>query len=341
MKKLSVVALVLFALMNPLSLFKAEAQNDFNIMMVTDVGGVDDKSFGQGAWEGMKEWGLEHGKEHGVEGYEYLHSTTDSEYDTNLINAAQMGPNIIFAIGYKLQPHVEAIAKQYPEQQFGMIDSTVDLPNVASLNFSDEQAAFLAGVVAAETTETNVVGFLGGVEGVVIDKFEAGFVAGVKAVNEEVEVLVQYAGSFVDPTIGRTISASMYANKADVIFHAAGPTGNGAFSEAKDLVSNEPSRDLWVIGVDSDQSAEGEFVIDGEIRNINLTSTLKNTGNVIKEFSNNTMENGFENGVKWFDLSNGGVGLAKGQLTDELLEIIEVYKQRIVDGEIIVPDKPE
>ena len=340
MKKMT-TALTLMLGLNLLAPLGVSAQEDFSIMMVTDVGGIDDKSFNQGAWEGMQRWGEEHGKEQGTDGYEYLHSQDDSDYATNLSTAASFSPDIVFAIGYALQPHVEEAAKQYPDQQFGMIDSTVDLPNVASLNFADEEAAFLAGVAAAKTTQTDKVAFLGGVEGVVIDKFEAGFVAGVEAVNPDIEVLVQYAGSFVDPSKGRTISASFFSNGADVIFHASGPTGNGAFAEAKDLMKQDDSRNLWIIGVDSDQSAEGEYTVDGETKTVHLTSTLKNTGNVIQNFSNQIMKEGFINGEQWFDLSNDGVGLAKGQLSDELQKEIAGFKVKIVDGTIEVPDKPE
>ena len=339
MKKMT-TALTLMLGLNLLAPLGVSAQEDFSIMMVTDVGGIDDKSFNQGAWEGMQRWGEEHGIEQGTDGYEYLHSQDDSDYATNLSTAANFSPDIVFAIGYALQPYVEEAAKQYPDQQFGMIDSTVDLPNVASLNFADEEAAFLAGVAAAETTQTDKVAFLGGVEGVVIDKFEAGFVAGVKAVNPDITVLVQYAGSFVDASKGRTIAASFFSSGADVIFHASGPTGNGAFAEAKDLMKQDDSRNLWIIGVDSDQSAEGEYTVDGETKTVHLTSTLKNTGNVIQNFSNQTMEEGFINGEQWFDLSNDGVGLAKGQLSDDLQKEIAGYKVKIVDGTIEVPDKP-
>ncbi|MBA5730168.1 BMP family ABC transporter substrate-binding protein [Aerococcaceae bacterium INB8] len=334
-------SLLLFSSLLMLSGVSAQAQEDFSIGMVTDVGGIDDKSFNQGAWEGMQRWGEEHDKEQGLDSFSYFQSDTEADYITNLNLAAQNNLDIVFAIGYKLQPAVQETAEQYPEQYFGMVDSVVDLPNVASLNFADEEAAFLAGVAAATTTQTNKVGFVGGVEGVVIDKFEAGFVAGVQAVDESIDIEIQYAGSFTDPSIGRTIAATMYSNDIDVIFHASGPTGNGVFSEAKDLVSIDPNRDLWVIGVDLDQSAEGELEIDGETRNINLTSTLKNTGNAIHSFSNTMMEEGFEPGIQWFNLANDGVGIAEGRLTDESLEIIEGYKQQIIDGDIEVPDAPE
>ncbi|XJS09916.1 BMP family protein [Aerococcaceae bacterium WGS1372] len=323
-----------------LSSIPVKAQDNLTIGMVTDTGGIDDKSFNQGAWEGMKLWGEKHSKKEGLDGYSYFQSDTEADYITNLNLASQSDIDIIYAIGYRLQAAVTEVAKQYPDQNYAMVDSIVELNNVASLNFSDEEAAFLAGVAAATTTETDKVGFIGGVEGIVIDKFEAGFVAGVQAINPDIEVSIQYAGSFTDPSKGRTLAAAMYADDVDVIFHTSGPTGNGVFAEAKDLVTIDPARNLWVIGVDLDQTAEGEFTIDGEPRNIHLTSTLKNTGNVIQAFTEEVAENGFQSGVQWFNLANDGVGLADGQLSEISKESIEDYKKQIIDGTISVPDKP-
>ena len=333
-------ALLLLSSVFMLSSVSVRAQDELSIGMVTDTGGIDDKSFNQGAWEGMKQWGQEHGKVEGLDGYSYFQSDTEADYITNLNLASQSEIDIIYAIGYRLQAAVTEVAQQYPEQNYAMVDSIIELDNVASLNFADEEAAFLAGVAAATTTATDKVGFIGGVEGVVIDKFEAGFVAGVKAVNPDIKISVQYAGSFTDPSKGRTLAAAMYANDVDIIFHASGPTGNGVFAEAKDLVAIDPDRKLWVIGVDLDQTAEGEFTIDGESRNIHLTSTLKNTGNVIRSFTEEVAEDGFKAGIQWFNLANNGVGLADGQLSEDSMQAIKDYQQRIIDGDIAVPDKP-
>ena len=190
--------------------------------------------------------------------------------------------SLIFGIGYKLEPVINDIAKQYPDKHFAIVDSVVDQPNVASLTFKDNEASFLAGVAAAKTTTTKKVGFVGGVEGFVIDRFEAGFVAGVKAVDPEIEVKVEYAGSFADAPKGKQLAAAMYADGVDVIFHASGATGNGVFSEAKDIVANDPSKNIWVIGVDLDQDAEGIVEVDGKERHLTLASTLKGVGEAVK-----------------------------------------------------------
>ena len=316
-----------------------KAQEEVKPIMITDVGGVDDKSFNQGAWEGIKAWGEENGKTEGTD-YTYLQSNTDSDYVTNLNTAVQGGFNIIYGIGFKLAPAIEEIAKQNPDNHFAIVDAVVEADNVASLTFKDNEAAFLAGIAAAKTTETKKVGFIGGVEGEVIDRFEAGFVEGVKAVDPEIEIDVQYAGSFADATKGKTIASAMYSNGADIIFHASGATGNGLFTEAKNLVQADPERKIWAIGVDLDQSAEGIVEVDGEERNIVLTSTLKQTGKVVQDFNKMIAEEGFKSGVIVSDIKSGGVDLAEGQLDEETLKLIEEYKEKIASGEIVVPEKP-
>ena len=117
------------------------AQDDFSLILVADVGGIDDKSFNQGAWEGAQAWAEEQGNPDAID---YLHSKDDSDYITNLNLATQSGVDLVYGIGFKMQPSLEEVAKNNPEQKYAMIDSFVDLPNVASLNFADEQAAFLA-----------------------------------------------------------------------------------------------------------------------------------------------------------------------------------------------------
>ena len=334
----NLVAMLAVTSVLPIGVLAQEAE-DFKAVLITDVGGVDDKSFNQGAWEGLKEWGEENGKVEGTD-YTYLQSATDSDYVTNLNTAIQGQFDITYAIGFKLAPAIEEIAKQHQDKYFAIVDAVVDQPNVASLTFKDNEAAFLAGVAAAKTTETKKIGFIGGVEGEVIGRFEAGFVAGVKEVDPEIEVTVEYAGSFSDATKGKTIASAMYANDIDVIFHASGAVGNGLFAEAKDLVTADPERKIWAIGVDLDQSAEGVVEIDGEERNIVLTSTLKNTGAAVKEFNNKMMKDGFQGGVIVSDIANGGVDLAKGQLSEEILSLVEEYKEKIASGEIVVPEVP-
>src|SRR5690625_2014411 len=162
----------------------AEDDSDYSVGLVTDVGGVDDKSFNQSSWEGLQEWGKEHGLEE-KEGYEYAQSDDESDYLPNLNRFVRNDYNLIFGIGFMLEDGIHTIAEQHPDANFAIVDSVVDQPNVASINFADHEGSFLVGVAAALKTETDKVGFIGGVDSETINKFEAGFVAGVKSIRSE------------------------------------------------------------------------------------------------------------------------------------------------------------
>lgn len=310
---------------------------DYSIIMVTDVGGVDDKSFNQSAWEGMEAWGEEQGLEQGPKGYDYIQSDEDSQFVTNLNTAVNNNFDLIYGIGYKLKPAMTDVAAQNPDQNFVIIDDMIEEDNVASVLFKDHEAAFLAGVAAAETTEKDHVGFIGGQESAVIDRFEAGFVAGVEAVNPDIKVDVEYAGSFGDAALGKQLAAAMYSSGVDIIYHASGDTGNGVFSEAIDRMNANPDEKLWVIGVDRDQTAEGEY--DGG--NLTLTSTLKGVGQAVQDIANASMEGNFPGGeVSNFGLAEDSVGITDGALSEEVITTVQDYKQQIVDGDITVPEAP-
>lgn len=315
---------------------ESTSTDDFSIVMVTDIGGVDDGSFNQSAWEGMQAWGEEHSKEEN-NGFAYIQSNEDSEFVPNLNQALNADFDLIYGIGYKLKPAMEDVASSNPDQHFVIIDDVIEADNVASVLFKDHEAAFLAGVAAASTTQTDHVGFVGGQESAVIDRFEAGFLAGVYAVNPDIKVDVEYAGSFGDAAKGKQLAAAMYSNGADVIYHASGDTGNGVFTEAKDRMNANPDEQIWVIGVDRDQTDEGNY--DGG--NLTLTSTLKGVGQVVQDISNESMEGNFKGGeVSNFGLTEEGVDLTEGNLSEDVWTVVEDYRQQIIDGEIEVPENP-
>ncbi|EFR32074.1 BMP family lipoprotein [Eremococcus coleocola] len=339
MKKFGIAALTL-SLLSPGMISMVQAQEDFSAIMITDQGGIDDKSFNQSAWEGLQAWGKENGKEKGAKGFDYLESDEDSQYVTNINTAVQAGFDIIYGVGFKLQPAIEQIAGQQPDQKFAVVDSFVDAPNVASINFRANEAAYLAGAAAALSSETGHIGFVGGAESEVIDAFEAGFVAGAKAVKDDIEVTVEYVGSFADAPKAKQIASAMYANDIDVIYQAAGESGNGVFSEAKDLVAADSSRNLWVIGADRDQTEEGTVTVDGKERTLTLTSTLKKVGETMHTFTNEVMNGNFKSGLVEYGLDTDSVGITDGQLSEDILKQVNDLKNQIIDGKIEVPTKP-
>ncbi|MBL6538201.1 BMP family protein [Streptococcus suis] len=311
--------------------------------IVTDVGGVDDRSFNQSAWEGMTAWGKENSLTENTD-YTYFQSASESDYVTNLDSAVSGGYNLIFGIGFALESAIAEVAPNNPDTHYVIVDSVVpDQDNVVSVGFADHEASYLAGVAAAKSTKTNHIGFIGGMEGVIIDRFEAGFVAGAKSVNPDIKVTVDYAGSFADAAKGQTLAAAQYAAGADVIFHASGGTGNGVFAAAKseNETRNEADK-VWVIGVDRDQSAEGEYTSkDGKSSNFVLASTLKQVGTSVKDIANKALAGEFPGGeVLQFTLADGGVELAETNLSTEASEAVAAAKKAILDGSVTVPEAP-
>lgn len=318
----------------------SEETTDFSAAMVTDVGGVDDKSFNQSAWEGLKAWGDEHGLSKG-EGFDYAQSNDKADYMPNLTRLVKADYNLIFGIGFKLKEGITKVAGQYPDTNFAIVDDVVEEPNVASLTFKEHQGSFLVGVAAAKKTKTNKVGFVGGVDSPLINKFESGFRAGVKSVNSDIEVEVQYAESFAAADKGKLIASNMYNNDIDVIYHASGATGNGVFAQAKDIKQNNPEREIWVIGVDRDQYEEGQI---GD-HNVTLTSMVKRVDIAVQDISNQAMNGEFPGGENvQYGLEDGGVSAAKTNeeaLTEDIVSAIEDWKEKIVNGEIEVPQTRE
>lgn len=311
--------------------------NDYSMAMVTDSGGVDDGAFNQSAWEGMIEWGEENG---GVEGknYAYIASNEDSEYIPNLNQAMMNDFDTIFGVGFKLKESMMEIAASNPEQQFAIIDDAIEgMDNVASVLFKDQEIGFLVGVAAALSTETGEIGFVAGQQSEVLDRYEAGFLAGAYAANPDVEVQIEYVGSFADTAKARQIAAGMYSTGVDVIYQGAGDAGNGVFSEARDRMNANPDQKIWVVGSDRDQTEEGNY--DGG--NLTLTSSVKGVGAAIQSVANEAMNGNFPGGeVTQLGLEENALYMTEGNLAEDVWNTIEDYKAQIISGELEVPTNP-
>ena len=184
----------------------SESKTDLKAAIVTDTGGVDDKSFNQSAWEGLQAWGKENGLSKG-NGFDYFQSTDESQYATNLDEAVSNDYKLIFGVGFALSDSVKKAAKDNQDVNYVIIDDRIEgQKNVASAVYADNEAGYLAGIAAAKTTKTKQVGFVGGMESEVITRFRAGFEAGVKSVDPSIKVQVDYAGSFGDSAKGKTIA---------------------------------------------------------------------------------------------------------------------------------------
>jgi basic membrane protein A and related proteins len=314
-----------------------EKEDNFTVAMVTDTGGVDDKSFNQSAWKGIQDFGKENGLEKGDNGFDYLQSASDADYETNLNQLVRREFDIVFGIGFLLQPAIEKIAAQQTDAHLAIIDAEVDAPNVASVLFKEQEGGFLAGVTAALMTKTGKVGFVGGMDIPVINRFEAGFLAGVEAVNPDIKVDSVYTGEFSKAELGKSTANRMYGSGVDIIFHAAGATGNGVFTEAKERKAADPNANVWVIGVDSDQYAEGQ--VDDKT-NVTLTSALKRVDLAVQTIANEAKDGNFPAGTSVYGIAEEMIGLAdsRGAIPADVQAKIDDFTQKVKDGEIEVPE---
>ncbi|MGR3187600.1 guanosine ABC transporter substrate-binding protein NupN [Bacillus subtilis] len=310
-----------------------EGKNKFSVAMVTDVGGVDDKSFNQSAWEGIQAFGKENGLKKGKNGYDYLQSKSDADYTTNLNKLARENFDLIYGVGYLMEDSISEIADQRKNTNFAIIDAVVDKDNVASITFKEQEGSFLVGVAAALSSKSGKIGFVGGMESELIKKFEVGFRAGVQAVNPKAVVEVKYAGGFDKADVGKATAESMYKSGVDVIYHSAGATGTGVFTEAKNLKKEDPKRDVWVIGVDKDQYAEGQ--VEGTDDNVTLTSMVKKVDTVVEDVTKKASDGKFPGGeTLTYGLDQDGVGISpsKQNLSDDVIQAVDKWKKKIIDG---------
>ncbi|MHC9531901.1 BMP family lipoprotein [Dellaglioa sp. BT-FLS60] len=306
-----------------------------SVALVTDGGGIDDKSFNQSAWEGLKSWGKENKFAKGVGGYDYAQSTSASDFTPNINKLIKAKYKTIFGIGYQVQKNISDSAKQNSDVNFAIVDSVIpNQKNVASVMFKAEQSSFLAGVAAAETTKTNKVGFVGGVKSDIIEGFQAGFEQGVKAVNKNITIDVKYAGSFSKADLGKSLADAMYNNKEDVIYQAAGGTGNGVFTSAKSLAKD--GKKVWVIGVDRDQKSDGKY----SGGNVTLASSVKEVGTAVQDLSDKALKGNFPGGKTIeYDLKDKGVTLVNDNMPASTVKKVNAYKAKIINGDISVSAK--
>lgn len=303
------------------------------IAMVTDEGGVNDQSFNQSAWEGLEQAKSDLGVT-----VSYQESQQEADFAPNFETLLDGGNDLVWGIGYKLADAAKAAAEANPDTKFGIVDFSYgdETPeNMVGVVFKAEQPSFLVGYIAGKMTETDKVGFVGGIEGDVIWGFDYGYQAGVKYAAQElgkdIEVLSQYADSFGDAAKGKSIATNMYQQGMDIVFHAAGGVGDGVIEAAKE-------QDKWVIGVDRDQNYMApEHVLTSAMKRVDV-----GVYNVTKELQDGAYKGGQ---TVVYGLADGGaVDIAPTSdkhVPAEILEEVEALKQLIIDGEIEVPFNAE
>ncbi len=310
---------------------------DIQVGLVYDIGGRGDQSFNDAAARGLEQAV----QEFGVQPEELEPAAGGENREELLTLLAEQGFPLIFGVGFLFQESVEAASGTYPDTTYAIVDAVVDADNVASLTFAEEQGSFLVGAAAALKSTTNRVGFIGGVETELLQKFEAGFVAGAKHVKPDIQVDVAYItqppdfGGFNDPARGREIALGMYGGGADVIYAAAGGSGTGVFQAASE-VSGRTGTKVWGIGVDSDQYN----LVEEPLKPFVLTSMLKRVDVAVYETIRAYVEDGSAPS-QVFDLESEGVGYAtSGGFVDDIASQLDDLGEQIIAGEIEVPSTP-
>lgn len=325
--------------------FVSLSQDSLNVGLVFDIGGKGDKSFNDSASRGLA-WAAD---DFGIKRIE-LEPGADADREVNLRNLAAIGYDFIIGVGFLFEDSIKTVADEFPETKFAIVDSFIpEKNNVVSLTFAEHEGSFLVGMIAglkALQDGQDTVGFIGGMNTALIQKFEAGYRAGVKYAYPECKILSAYAGdtpqAFADPVKGKELALSQYDNGAYVIFHASGLTGAGVYEAGKE-------RRRFVIGVDSNQNYLGYIEETGE--NYGLTSMLKQVDVSVYLAIKSIIENRFEAGLKVYDLSTqididetayNGVGYAideynKDLISNEIILKVEEAKKMIIDGTIVVP----
>ncbi|KAA9005205.1 BMP family lipoprotein [Histidinibacterium aquaticum] len=304
----------------------ASAQDAADPALIFDLGGKFDKSFNESAYTGAQRWADETGGE-----YNEVELQSDAQREQALRRFAENGNNPIVMAGFSFATPLSEVAPDYPDTTFVIIDGVVDQPNVKSVIFSEHEGSYLVGMIAAMASETDTVGFVGGMDIPLIRKFGCGYAQGVKAVNPEAEVIANMTGTtpaaWNDPARGGELALSQIGQGADVIYAAAGGTGVGVLQRAAD-------EGVYSIGVDSNQN----YLHPGQV----LTSMVKRVDNVVYEaFSTEPSE--IETGLTVMGVGTDNVGYAVDEnneelITEEMAAAVEEAKAAIASGELEVHD---
>ncbi|WP_217551077.1 BMP family protein [Streptomyces sp. GbtcB6] len=312
--------------------------NGKGIGLAYDIGGKGDQSFNDAAYAGFQKAE----KDFGISGRDIEPQDGESDADKvqRLDTLAKAGYNPIIGVGYSYAPAVKEVAAKYPKITFGIIDDNeVTASNVVDMVFAAEQSSYLAGVAAASATKKDHIGFIGGVDIPLIHTFEAGFDQGAKSVNPKIKIESQYLtqtaqeGGFSSPDKGKAAAQGQIDAGADVIYHAAGLSGQGVIEAAS-------TAKVWAIGVDSDQYSQSALA---KYKDYILGSALKNVGGAVYDLVKSVHEGKPESGVVNGTLKTGGVGFAdtnpKYKALTKVVAAVDKAKQDIIDGKVTVNTK--
>ena len=293
--------------------------------MIYDLGGKFDKSFNEAAFNGATRWAEETGGT-----FRDIELTSEAQREQALRRFAEAGYNPVVMAGFAFASSLETVAADFPDTKFAIIDMVVDQPNVQSIVYKEQEGSYLVGMMAAMASKTGTVGFVGGMDIPLIQKFACGYVQGVKAVNPDATVIQNMTGTtpaaWNDPVKGGELTKAQISQGADVVYAAAGSTGLGVLQTAAD-------EGILSIGVDSNQNP----LHPGQV----LTSMMKRVD--VAVFNAFTAGADLPNGFNVLGLAEGGVDYAmddnnKDLVTAEMIAAVEAAKVKIIAGEIVVHD---
>ena len=335
--------LVLIALLSVSCQKKDAVQNSMGVTvrLLTDATGVDDKSFNAAAWRGILEFygdTWENPKQRGI-AYDWVTAQTQDMYVPNLRQATDEGYDLIITTGFTWDEALDRVALDNLRQQYLIVDvDWLSAPNVMQAVYAEHEGSYLVGVAAAlKALEDRIsnprFGFIGGVAGAVITKFEVGYVQGILSVLPDAQIVDYYVNSWGEPALAKTQAKTWYDSGVYAIYSAAGGSGNGTIAQAKEY--RLAGRNVWAIGVDSDQFEEGLYnSTDSAV----LTSMLKRVESSVIYALKEVKNNSFSPKVITFDLKADGVGYsaANPALAQSIVDRLEVVKGQISSGQITV-----
>lgn len=309
------------------------------IALAADQGGINDKAVNEGTYKGM----LRAEEDMGFE-LKVIESRSADDYEPTLDTFVSAGARMIIGVGSQMPTSIAIVANRNPDVHFVSMDAVADAPNAKSFVFKEQEGSFLAGIVAGLMTKTNKVGFVGGKDVEVINRFETGFAAGVKSVNPEAAqgligtadtagASVKFVDSFSDSNKAYELAKSLYAEGCDIVYHAAGGAGIGVFQAAKELTDNGTK--VWAIGVDQDQA-----VVLPEFADVILTSMVKRTDEVAYNAIQEELAGEFVGGTFVVGLAEDAMGLAESStvhVPQEVLDKTQTVTQLVKDAKLTIP----
>ncbi len=315
--------------------------------LLTDATGIDDRSFNQAAWRGILEFYGDSWNKTTKRGkyYDVLTAQTQDMYIPNLMQASDEKYDLVIVTGFTWADALTEVAPKYPNQKYLIVDvDWIGQPNVMEAVYAEHEGSYLVGVAAALKAKADKIanpkfGFIGGVPSPTITKFEMGFIQGIKSILPSAEFVDYYANDWGKPELAKAQAKNWYDSGVYAIFSAAGGTGNGTIAQAKEYRTQ--GKNVWAIGVDSDQYQDGIY---SGTKSAVLTSMLKRVETSAMVALKAVKAGTFKGGVVTFDAKNDGVGFSStnAELSEAIVNQVETVRKNIIAGKVaIVPTYAE